>query len=152
VSTDSQSAAHIFEVAVPPSRLNPRDVELIAARVAEILSDTESWPGPARFADAATIAEKLGVDRNWVYAHARELGAVRLGGSRGRLRFDLEQVERALVCREQPPPKRGRPRRLRRGAAQVFGVELLPVRGIQSLDTANSGRGARQRPRPDTGR
>jgi hypothetical protein len=34
----------------------------------------------------------------------------------------------------------------------VFDVELLPVRGVQSPATVNSGRGTRQRPRPDTGR
>jgi len=132
--------------------MDPRDVELIAARVAELLSGGETETGPARLADAASVAAKLGVQRNWVYAHARELGGVRLGSGRGRLRFDMDRVERALTCKDGRGPKRGRPRRPVRSAAQVFNVELLPYREVSSRGTGNSGRATRQRPRPDTGR
>lgn len=39
--------------------------------------------------DAATLAVELGVSRDWVYEHAHELGALRLGsGPKARLRFD----------------------------------------------------------------
>ena len=133
-------------------RLDPRDVELIAVRVAELLAEGESETGPARLADAATVAETLGVERDWVYAHARELGGVRLGGGRGRLRFDLARVERALACDEEPARKRGRPRRQARPTAQVFNVDLLAYREVSSRGTRDSGRATRQRPRPDTGR
>jgi hypothetical protein len=125
-----------------PGRLDPRDVELIATRVAEILSSAESRSGPARLADAATVAARLGVDRSWVYAHARELGAVRLGSGRGRLRFDLERAQRA-ICPDEPVVKRGRPRRSSRPAAQVFEVELVPYRPVSSPPTVDSGRAAR---------
>ena len=50
---------------------------------------------PQRFVDAATVARLLGVDRDWVYAHQKALGAIRLpggSGQRGRLRFDVERL------------------------------------------------------------
>jgi hypothetical protein len=47
--------------------------------------------------DAAAVARMLGVTRGWVYEHAAELGAIRLGaGSRPRLRFDPLRVGMAL--------------------------------------------------------
>lgn len=76
-------------------RLDPDDVEAIAARVAELLvPPPEATP---RYVDAARLAEVLGVERQWVYEHAAQLGALRLGGARGRLRFDLVHVRRALA-------------------------------------------------------
>lgn len=96
------------------SRLDPQDIELIAARVAELLDGGETTTGSVRLVDAAAVAAKLGVDRDWVYAHARALGGVRLGGPQGRLRFDLQKVEEHLQCPErQPPRRRGRPPRRR---------------------------------------
>jgi hypothetical protein len=101
--------------------LDDDDIEAVAARVVEMLRRE----GPARAApdlvDAATLARILNVERDWVYAHARELGAVRLGdGPKARLRFDPARARAALAAREQhaqPPPdkpprgRRGRPRR-----------------------------------------
>jgi hypothetical protein len=75
-------------------KLDPDDVEAIARRVAELLGTP---PAEAlRYVDAAGLARALGVDREWIYAHAAELGALRLGGPRGRLRFDLQHVRRVL--------------------------------------------------------
>jgi hypothetical protein len=103
-------------------RLDPSDVEAIARRVAELVG---TGPPPAssavRYVDAAEVARALGVERDWVYAHARELGAIRLGGTQGRLRFDLHEVTRALADRRRespaaaPAPRspRGRRRRSR---------------------------------------
>ncbi len=80
--------------------LDDEDIERIAARVAELLeADTTT-----RYVDATVVARKLDVDRDWVYAHARELGGVRLGGPRGRLRFDLPAIRRRLECQGQPRP------------------------------------------------
>jgi hypothetical protein len=46
-----------------------------------------------RLLTADELAIVLGVDRGYVYEHAVELGAWRLGsGPRARLRFDLEEV------------------------------------------------------------
>jgi hypothetical protein len=92
------------------SRLDPRDIEQLAMQVAELLANRPTPLHPARLADAATVACRLGVDRDWVYAHARELGGVRLGGERGRLRFDLTRVEQQLACPERPRPTRRKPR------------------------------------------
>lgn len=67
-------------------------VEAIARRVVELLRANEPQDRPARLVDAATLARELGVERDWVYANAERLGAIRLGGPRGRLRFDREVV------------------------------------------------------------
>ena len=49
---------------------------------------------------AAEVAERFGVDRSWVYAHARELGVVQLGaGPRPRLRFDPAVIAQLLTPR-----------------------------------------------------
>lgn len=145
---NSPSSASPYDAGLSIPRLDPRDIALIAERVAELLSQDRGTTRPARLVDAAGVAEKLGVDRDWVYAHARELGGVRLGGPRGRLRFDLERVERALQCRDERGVKRTPTRRRPRGGAQLFSVELLPCREVSSPAQARSGRAARQRPRP----
>jgi hypothetical protein len=124
--------------------LDAEDIESIAARVAELLR--EQMPSSAsRLADAAEVARELGVDRDWVYAHAHELGGTRLGGDRGRLRFDLARIRRDLACpagtRSRPAatrrPRRQPPRR-RRGD-----VELIPYSEVRCTGQANSGRGRR---------
>jgi hypothetical protein len=51
---------------------------------------------PPAMVSAAELAAILGVTRDWVYTRASRLGAVRLGGKRGRLRFELETVRQAL--------------------------------------------------------
>ncbi|MFZ2112764.1 MAG: hypothetical protein WAU77_03420 [Solirubrobacteraceae bacterium] len=130
--------------------LDDEDIERIAARVAELLQ--EEGPTGARFVDAAVVARKIGVDRDWVYAHARELGGVRLGGPRGRLRFDLPAIRRRLDCQGQPKPvetRRARPRK--RPPRHLGNVDLLPYTELPSTGQIG-GRAARQRPRPDNGR
>jgi hypothetical protein len=95
-------------------RLDPDDVEAIAARVAELLGPPPT--ATPRYVDAATLAEVLGIERQWVYAHATQLGALRLGSPRGRLRFDLEHVRRVLAagdCEAVPAASRPRRRRVR---------------------------------------
>jgi hypothetical protein len=68
-------------------------VEAIAERVSGLL---RSEPPDRRPVDA--LAGVLGVDRSYVYAHAEKLGAVRLGGgSKPRLRFDLEATREAMA-------------------------------------------------------
>jgi hypothetical protein len=55
----------------------------------------------------------LGVDREWVYEHADQLGAVRLGeGPRPRLRFEVGRAVasyRALSAKRRVVPLRGGP-------------------------------------------
>ena len=124
-------------------------VEAIARRVAELL-DPGTGKAPATLVDASAVARELGVERDWVYSHATALGAIRLGGPRGRLRFDLSTVRERLggVDAAIWRPARRPPRR-----ASTPKVARMPLAGrVKSTPTAKSGRAARERPRPDTGR
>jgi hypothetical protein len=72
---------------------------------------------------ARQVAERFNVDRGWVYAHADELGVVRLGdGPRPRLRFDRAVVAQLLVA------TRGREVAPRAYTPQTAGAPLLPIR------------------------
>jgi hypothetical protein len=111
-------------------RLDPSDIEAIARRVAELTAD--QWAEPkVRYLDAAQLARILGVEPDWVYAHARQLGAIRLGGPTGRLRFDIHYVKRTLAS---PPPDTPAGRstdgrscgRARRRSRPATHVDLLP--------------------------
>jgi hypothetical protein len=76
-------------------KLDPEAVEAIARRVVVLLE--ESGLRRRELVGAAELARRLGVDRSWIYTHAIELGAVKLGdGPRARLRFDPEIAERSL--------------------------------------------------------
>jgi hypothetical protein len=90
------------------SALDRDDIERLARRVAELVA--ASPPPAVRYVDAAEVARVLGVERDWVYAHARELGAVRLGGGQGRLRFDLQEITRAVAAGRQSGPRTARGR------------------------------------------
>ena len=113
--------------------LDPDDIEAVAARVAELLRDEP--PATERLVDAATLARALGVERGWVYARARQLGAVRLGpGPRARLRFDAQRAAaavRGIGALDTPPPDRPRPLRRGRPRTQTApaGVRLIQGRG-----------------------
>jgi hypothetical protein len=79
-------------------RLAPESVEAVAHRLAELLA---ARPGPSaprrQLITAAEVSEWWGVERSWVYAHADDLGARRLGaGRRPRLRFDPDEVAERL--------------------------------------------------------
>jgi excisionase family DNA binding protein len=82
---------------------------------------------------AAELADRLGVSRPYVYEHAAELGAIRLGdGPKARLRFDLHRTLDRLAATEAAAPSNpsrttARPR-TRAGAATA----LLPIRGPMS--------------------
>jgi hypothetical protein len=104
-------------------RLEREDIEAIAERVLELLRN--ELEQPARLVDASALAAALSVDRTWVYAHADELHAVRLGGEHGRLRFDLDQVVRSLNGNGDAPEPRVR--KTRRATAMRAGGELLPI-------------------------
>jgi hypothetical protein len=132
--------------------LDEDDIERVAARVVELLQ--EDTTSAARYVDAAFLAQKLGVDRDWVYAHARELGGVRLGGPRGRLRFDLQKIRRQLDCPDEGRLRTGEQRRARprkRLPRRLANVDLLPYTELRSTGQIG-GRATRQRPRPDNGR
>jgi hypothetical protein len=114
-------------------KLDPPTIEAIARRVVELL-ERRGLSGGAELVDAAELARRLGIERSWVYTHAIELGAVKLGsGAKSRLRFDPQVAARALRrVGEGPaadPPARsgeraGQPRGERRSE-----VPLLPING-----------------------
>ena len=99
---------------------------LVAEHVVQLLQPS---PAPSEaLIDAAEVARRFGVDRAWVYAHARELGAVRLGdGRRPRLRFDPSTVAAALTLRTSAKDQttRRKPTSQRRRAGRE--VNLLPI-------------------------
>jgi len=72
--------------------------ERVAERIVELLRGETATPCDG-LVDARTLADRLGVARGFVYAHADELGAVRLGdGPKAPLRFDVEQAKSAMSC------------------------------------------------------
>lgn len=91
----------------------------IVARIVEVLreeglsprrSETTAW------LDAQEVAQRLGVSREWVYEHADELGALRIGsGPRPRLRFPpqiLDPRSRTTISAEaggEPRNRRPKP-------------------------------------------
>jgi hypothetical protein len=89
--------------------------------------------------DAVEIARLFGRTRSWVYEHAGELGAVRLGsGPRPRLGFSPARVAAHFERVSEPTPltlpEPAQPRRARRRRADrtASGAELLRVRGNDS--------------------
>lgn len=78
-------------------KLDADDIEQIAHRVAELIDGQGVQQIASRFVDAAAVARLLGVERDWVYEHADQLGGIRLGGPRGRLRFDREALTDRLA-------------------------------------------------------
>jgi hypothetical protein len=115
-------------------------LDLLADRLADLLADRLadrlSAPPLSREAliDAREIARLTGRTRAWVYSHAGELGAVRLGsGPRPRLGFVPERVLAVLdshgnPSRSLPAPAPSRPRRRQRHGLTEAGAELLRVR------------------------
>jgi hypothetical protein len=82
---------------VADSGVDPATVLSVAREVAVLLRRSGSAePG---MLTAAHVAARFNVDRGWVYAHAAELGVVRLGeGPRARLRFDPAVVAQRLAA------------------------------------------------------
>jgi len=100
------------------------DREAIVALAGEVAAVLRHPAQPAAgMLTAAQVAARFNVDRSWVYAHAEELGVVRLGdGPRPRLRFDPAIVSQRLVA------TRGRTSRALPSIALGPGVSLLPIK------------------------
>lgn len=79
--------------------LAPETIEAVAQRVAELVAAVHSEAPedrPERIT-AEEVSRWWGISRRWVYDHAEELGARRMGsGRRPRLRFDPEEVAERL--------------------------------------------------------
>lgn len=85
--------------------LTVADVEAIAEATARKVVEIVSPSAARTFAlvSARELARELGVSLDYVYAHAVELGGMRLGsGCRARIRFDLDRARRALEAPRQP--------------------------------------------------
>jgi hypothetical protein len=120
------------EMASPRVKLDSQAVEAIARRVVEILERRELQG--RELVDAAELARRFGIERSWVYSHAIELGAVKLGsGAKPRLRFDPQIAARVLrrVGEESAadPPARSGKRAGQPSGSGGSGVRLLPIHG-----------------------
>lgn len=83
--------------------LDRATLEAIAHEVVDLLR--RDAPGERALLTAGQVAARFGVDRSWVYAHAHELGVVRLGfGLRPRLRFDPAVVAQRLITERAARP------------------------------------------------
>lgn len=103
--------------------LDRESVEEIAHCVVELLQD-ESIGG--ELIDAAGVARRFGVSRDFVYEHADDLGAVRLGsGPKARLRFDPVTVREGLGG----SPKRETSHHKAKPVRSKCDGTLLPIRG-----------------------
>lgn len=132
----AQNREHKASPATAVPTLTQRE-RLLAATIAEHLADLLLDRPSVRLVDAATLATALGVSRDFVYAHASELGGERIGsGPRGRLRFDFDRALAAwTTCSRSkgsptpnPPAPTDDP--ARRGRQRMGSrPELLPIRG-----------------------
>jgi hypothetical protein len=119
------------EMASTRIKLDPQAIEAIARRVVEILE--QRGLQQRELVDTAELARRLGIERSWVYAHAIELGAVKLGsGPKPRLRFDPQIAARLLRKvgdgSAADPPARSGERAGQPSASGGSGVRLLPIR------------------------
>ncbi len=137
--------------------LDDEDIEAIAdalaPRIAEALAAGRDGMQPgttgrlprergssSRLVTAAEVAAMLSVTRDTVYAHAAELGVLRIGdGPRPRLRFDLDRAVAAWARHDvragsQPIASRatGGTRRGRTRRSIGTDVPLLPIRGREA--------------------
>jgi hypothetical protein len=130
---DGRSANGRLPDAAPHVREDVGEFSLSAPTIPSLLSGSESdvlaLPVGAR-------RPYLSVDRSWVYEHAADLGARRLGaGPRARLRFSLAEVDRALTScygsreSEAANPAPQAAKRVRRRRRTGTYIELLPIRG-----------------------
>lgn len=110
--------------------------DLVAERVLERVTPLLATDSAAEeLVDAREIARRTGRSCWWVYEHAPELGAIKLGtGPNPRLAFSPARIQAYLAaCSEprdpQPAPVRVSPRRRRRAKHAPSGNELLPIRG-----------------------
>ncbi len=118
------------EMASTRIKLDPQATEMIARKVVELLEKRSLQR--SELVDAAELARRFGIERSWVYSHAIELGAVKLGsGAKPRLRFDPQIAARVLrrvgdKSAADPPARSGK----RAGQPSEGGgseVQLLPI-------------------------
>lgn len=105
--------------------LDDASVNAVAERVAELL---RGKPIGGELIDATEVAKRFSLSRDYVYEHADDFDAVRLGsGPKARLRFSPSKVAEALgsSSERESRSKREPVRPVRSGRE----VTLLPIRG-----------------------
>jgi hypothetical protein len=110
----------------------PEDaIERIAQRVAQLIAPDEPSHAPhlpPRQLTAAEVADWWGITRAWVYEHADDLHAARLGaGQRPRLRFDPAKVAEHLGGPTTSPTPTPPASRRQRGPTRRPSQPLLPI-------------------------
>jgi hypothetical protein len=97
-------------------------------RLAELIADRLASHAQGELITAAELAERIGRHRDFVYEHATELGAIRLGdGERPRLMFRWPQAVDHLADTTNITKQTQRPPRRRQG--KQARSDLLPIRG-----------------------
>jgi hypothetical protein len=116
--------------------LDSETIEQLADAIADRL-EARRFEG-SRWVSVAVVAAHLSVERSYVYEHATELGARRLGdGPKARLRFRLDLVDQSIPCvtgRESngAQERMVTPSRRRRQSRRLgTGAPLLPIRGLE---------------------
>jgi hypothetical protein len=104
-------------------------IDAIARRVVELLDDQLAGAKePAALIDVGELARRTGISRTWIYTHALDLGAIRLGsGPKARLRFNPDTVERLLTAGHPQAVKTAAATARRRRTPSPPDVELLPI-------------------------
>ena len=120
------------------SREDADHVQAIAEAVADVLAErglvVYAGPSPsARILKVTEVARLLGRGAPWVYEHAAELGAIRMGsGPRARIGFDLSTIEQWKREHQIVPPQtRKPPRRRPRRSALPSGGNLIPYEPLR---------------------
>jgi hypothetical protein len=116
------------------SAAESRFVDAIARRVIELLDASRGAGATASATEGeacltvSQVAARYRVSRSWVYAHQRDLGAMRLGeGPRARLRFDAKVVADAIAAfdRRAAPPESPKSTAGRRREMRLIQFERL---------------------------
>jgi hypothetical protein len=107
-------------------RLDPESTEAVAVRVVELLREEQL--SMSQLVDAAKLGRIVGRSRDWVYAHADELGARRLPGQRrSRLLFDVQEALERMASTSAPAREEPRASVRRARRRRASGTELLPI-------------------------
>jgi hypothetical protein len=110
--------------------MDSASLRAIAREVAKLIGRGDPLDG---LLTARQVAARFNVDRSWVYAHAQELGVIRLGdGPRPRLRFDPALVAQRVLARPATgavPQHASQPR---------ANSPLLPIRSTRRRRTLDS--------------
>jgi len=118
--------------------LTPQAVEQVAGRVVQLLhraqqNQQQAQTGePVGMVTVAQFAAYYKLNPAWVYEHADELGATRIGsGPKARIRLDFQTAKAALAQHQTnrtPPPADATPRRPRqRPETDLYSPEAPPL-------------------------